>query len=133
MTIGSWYVCFYMWLYVLVVLLFWLCCEMLNILFSLWCRYLYCVGVFPFRILCRIRLIDRYCLNLVLSWNILVSPFMLVESFAGYSSLGWHLCSFSLHDLLPASSGFHSLCWEIWCNCDRSNFVCYFEFFLCSF
>ena len=36
---------------------------------------------------------ERYCVNLVLSWNILVSPFMVIESFAGYSSLGWHLCS----------------------------------------
>ena len=36
---------------------------------------------------------ERYCLNLVLSWNILVSPFMAIESFAGYSSLGWCLCS----------------------------------------
>ena len=32
-------------------------------------------------------------MNLVLSWNTLVSPSMVVESFAGYSSLGWHLCS----------------------------------------
>ena len=30
-----------------------------------------------------------YCINLVLSWNIS----MVIESFAGYSSLGWHLCS----------------------------------------
>ena len=36
---------------------------------------------------------DRYCLNLVLSWNILVSPSMFIESFAGCSILGWHLCS----------------------------------------
>ena len=36
---------------------------------------------------------ERYCVNLVLSWNTLVSPSMVVESFAGYSSLGWHLCS----------------------------------------
>ena len=35
---------------------------------------------------------ERYCINLVLSWNILVSPPMLIESFARYSSLGWHLC-----------------------------------------
>ena len=48
---------------------------------------------FPSRILCRAGLVDRYCLNLVLSWNILVSPSMLIESFAGYSSLGWHLFS----------------------------------------
>jgi hypothetical protein len=31
--------------------------------------------------------------SLVLSWNILFSPSMVIESFAGYSSLGWHLCS----------------------------------------
>ena len=36
---------------------------------------------------------ERYCANLVLSWNILVSPSMVIESFAGYSSLGSHLCS----------------------------------------
>jgi hypothetical protein len=36
---------------------------------------------------------ERYCVNLVLLWNILVFPSMVIESFAGYSSLGWHLCS----------------------------------------
>ena len=36
---------------------------------------------------------ERYCVNLVLSWNTLVSPSMVIESMAGYSSLGWHLCS----------------------------------------
>jgi hypothetical protein len=36
---------------------------------------------------------ERYCVHLVLSWNILFSPSMLIESFAVYSSLGWHLCS----------------------------------------
>ena len=35
---------------------------------------------------------ERYYVNLVLSWNTLVSPSMVIESFAGYSSLGWHLC-----------------------------------------
>ena len=39
---------------------------------------------------------ERYCVNLVLSWSILVSPFMIIESFAGYSSLGWRLCSLSV-------------------------------------
>ena len=44
-------------------------------------------------------------MNLVLSWNTLVSPSMVIESLAGYSSLGWHLCSLSVyitfvHDLL---------------------------------
>jgi hypothetical protein len=37
--------------------------------------------------------VERYCVNLVLSWDILVSPSMVIESLAGYSSLGWHLCS----------------------------------------
>ena len=36
---------------------------------------------------------ERYCVYLVLSWNTLVSPSMVIESFVGYSSLGWHLCS----------------------------------------
>ena len=35
-------------------------------------------------------------MNLVLSWNTLVSPSMVIESFAGYISLGWHLCSLSV-------------------------------------
>ena len=36
---------------------------------------------------------ERYCVNFVLSWNTLVSPSMVTETFAEYSSLGWHLCS----------------------------------------
>ena len=36
-------------------------------------------------------------MNLVLSWNTLISPSMVIESFAGYSSLGWHLCSLSVY------------------------------------
>ena len=36
---------------------------------------------------------ERYCVNLVLSWNTLIFPSMVTESFAGYSSLVWHLCS----------------------------------------
>jgi hypothetical protein len=48
---------------------------------------------------------ERYCVNLVLTWNISVSPSMVIESFAGYSNLGCHLCSLrvcmtSAHDLL---------------------------------
>ena len=35
-------------------------------------------------------------MNLVLSWNTLVSPSMVIESFAGYHILGWHLCSLSV-------------------------------------
>ena len=48
---------------------------------------------------------EGYCVNLSFSWNTLVSPFMVIESFAGYSSLGWQLCSLrvyiiSVQDLL---------------------------------
>jgi hypothetical protein len=32
--------------------------------------------------------VERYCVNLVLSWNILVSLSMVIESYAEYSSLG---------------------------------------------
>ena len=39
---------------------------------------------------------ERYCVNLVLSWNTLVSPSMVIESLARYSSLGWHFCSLSV-------------------------------------
>ena len=35
-------------------------------------------------------------MNLVLSWNTLASPSVVIESLAGYSSLGWHLCSLSV-------------------------------------
>ena len=39
---------------------------------------------------------NRHCLNLVLSWNILFSLSMVIESFAGYVSVGWHLWSLSV-------------------------------------
>ena len=35
-------------------------------------------------------------MNLVSLWNTLFSPSMVIESLAGYSSLGWHLCSLSV-------------------------------------
>jgi hypothetical protein len=37
--------------------------------------------------------VENYCVNLVLSWYILVSLSMVIESFVGYRNLGWHLCS----------------------------------------
>ena len=48
---------------------------------------------------------ERYCVNLFLSWTILVSPSMVIESVAGYCRLGWHLwslrvCMTSPQDLL---------------------------------
>jgi hypothetical protein len=39
---------------------------------------------------------ERYCVNLVLSWNILVSQSMVIETLARYCSPGWHLCSLSV-------------------------------------
>ena len=37
---------------------------------------------------------ERYGIKIFfLSWSILVSPSMVIERFAGFSSLGWHLCS----------------------------------------
>ena len=43
---------------------------------------------FPPISLCRAGFVERYCVNLVLSWNILVLPSMVNESFAGNSSIG---------------------------------------------
>ena len=36
---------------------------------------------------------ERYCLNFVLSWNLLVAPSMVFESFVGYNSLGRYFCA----------------------------------------
>ena len=36
---------------------------------------------------CRAGFMDTYCLNLFLSWNVLFSPSMVKENFAGFSSL----------------------------------------------
>jgi hypothetical protein len=66
-------------------------------------RFLFCFSRVKFHslcwsfssiILCRAVFMGRYCVNLFLSWNILVFPSMVIESFAEYSRLGWHLCSF---------------------------------------
>ena len=34
----------------------------------------------------------KYCVNLVLTSNILVSPCIVIESSAGCRNLGWHFC-----------------------------------------
>ena len=60
-------------------------------LLLLGCSFPLCIGVFHLLSIVGLDLL-RFCINLVLSWSILVSPFMVIESFAGYSSLGWHLC-----------------------------------------
>ena len=48
---------------------------------------------FSFYYPCMTGLVEKYCLNLVLSWKFFVSPSVVIASFAGHSSLGWHLCS----------------------------------------
>ena len=35
-------------------------------------------------------------MNLLLSWNTLVSPSMVIDNLAGYTSLGWNLCCISV-------------------------------------
>jgi hypothetical protein len=77
--------------------------------------------------------VQRYYVNLVLSWNILASPSMVIESFAGYSHLDWHfcfprVCRTSAQDLLDfIVSG------EAMCNSDRSAIICYLIFLLTIF
>ena len=39
---------------------------------------------------------ERCCINLDLPWNILVYPSMVIESFAGFYSLGWRFCSLTV-------------------------------------
>ena len=73
---------------------------------------------------------ERYCVNLVLSWNTLVSPSMVIESFAGYSSLGWHLCS--LRVCIPSVQdplAFLLSVEKFGGNSNRLSFICYLTFF----
>jgi hypothetical protein len=58
-------------------------------LLFLGCTFPPCVGVFH-------EFFERYWVNLVLFWTILVSPSMVIESFPGYSILGWYLGSFRI-------------------------------------
>ena len=44
-------------------------------------------------ILCRAGFVEKYCATLALSWTVWVYLSMIIESFIGYSSLGWHLYS----------------------------------------
>jgi hypothetical protein len=57
------------------------------------CSFSPCVAVLPSIILCRDGFVERCCINLVLSCNILVFPSIVIDRFHVYSSLGWHLCS----------------------------------------
>ena len=68
---------------------------------------------------------EKYYVNLVLSCNSLVSLSMLIESFAGYRSLGWHLCSL----WVPVTSAQDLLAFRLWYNSDRNAFEYYLTFF----
>ena len=61
----------------------------------LWLLLASLVCDFPYIISCKAGFGATYCLNLFLSWNILISPLMVNASFAGYSSLGLHPWSLS--------------------------------------
>ena len=61
---------------------------------------------------------------------------MVIESLAGYSSLGWHLCSLrvyitSVQDLLAFI--FHFSGEKSGVNSDRLAFICYLTFYLTAF
>jgi hypothetical protein len=58
-----------------------ICCVFLGVVTIL-------VSSFSFYYPLRAGLVERYHLNLFLSWNVLVSPSMAIERFARYSSLG---------------------------------------------
>ena len=71
----------------------------------LWVLLASLVCGFPSSIFCKAQFVAMYCLNLFLSWNILFSPSMVKESFAGYSSLSLHpwslsICNTSIQDFL---------------------------------
>jgi hypothetical protein len=102
------------------------------------CAFMFAVTLllfwkFPSGVLWRSGLVERYCLNLVFLWKILVSTSIITESFGGYNSLGWHLwplgvCMTSVSDLT-----FTHLSWEVWYNYDNDAFIYYLAFFLRDF
>jgi hypothetical protein len=51
--------------------------------------------------------VERYCVNLVLSWNTLFSLSVVIESFV-VPGLAF-LFSYGLYDICPGSSNFHSV------------------------
>jgi len=68
-------------------------CKEINFLAFPWVWFPSLCWAFPPNILCRAVFVERDFINLFLSWNILDSSSMLIESFAGYNSLGSQLCS----------------------------------------
>jgi hypothetical protein len=54
---------------------------------------------------------------------------MIIKSFAGYNSLGSDQCSFRVCMTLAQDLLAFIVSGEIWCNFDRSPFICYLTFF----
>ena len=78
-----------------------------NFLWVFW-EYLSFLGLsFSSSTFCRAGILNKYCLNLVLSWNIFFSRFIVSESFSDYSNLNWHLWSLRVCKILW---------WEVNCN-----------------
>jgi hypothetical protein len=99
--------------------LFLLVCNYLFPLFSFFLFFLYhyipWVSVFIL-VFFFCRFVDRYYLNLVFSWNILVSPSMVIESFAGFINLGWHQGRvLRLQEISSGPSTYCSVYWDMLC------------------
>jgi hypothetical protein len=86
---------------------------------------------FSFRALCRAGFGGRYCLNLVLSWNVFFSSLIVIQSFARSSSLGWHLRS--LHQIYPGPSAFRVSTGKLGVILIVLPSYCYLLYFSCSF
>jgi hypothetical protein len=114
-----------------VFLFFGVCCEKITFLLCLGYSFPSCFRLLLLIIFCRAGLMERYCLNLVLSWNTSVSHSMVIESFVGYCSLRWHFCSLRA----CMTSAQYLLAFRVSVeksgiiNSDRSAFICSFTFF----
>jgi hypothetical protein len=68
------------------------CSPSFGALCFLVCVYIFWLKFF-FCHLCKAGFIDRYCLNIILSWIVLFYPFIVMESYPGYSNMVWHFWS----------------------------------------
>jgi hypothetical protein len=87
---------------------------------------------FPSSTFGRAGFVDRYCLNLMSSWNILFSPSLVIKW-----NLAWHL--WPLRVCSTSVQAFRVSIVKIMCNSNGSAFICYLFFplqllifFLCS-
>ena len=87
MTVNSYHFnvaggCVYVWvsLFGCAGVMIYFCCLLGNVTLLI-LEFSYCI-------LCRFRLVERYCLNSVLLYYILFYPCMVIENLAGYSRAG---------------------------------------------